>query len=169
MIIRWQILTHQLIYLLLCCYLNVSSSTLQMLLQLTTRNSQLSSHPASCSPVWSACGRTYTPCHRRACPASWKLWLRGQRTSLIRPTPVTSSVRPSSACASWRARTPSSWYTPGLRRYVGTSRQAFNRCTQSHRNIHKKNIHFHIKPGRGLSCVLVELKKMQNRQKFINK
>lgn len=107
------------------------SSTLQMLLQFTTRNSQLSPHPAFCSPAWSACGRTYTSCHRRACPASWRLWSSGQRTSLIRLTPVTSSVRPSLDCASWRARTPSSWYTPGLRRYVGTCRQAF---TDLHRD-----------------------------------
>lgn len=74
-----------------------------------------------CSPMWSACGRTCTPCHPRAWAASSRRWWSGQRTSLTRPTPATSSGRPSQVCASWRARTLSSWCTPGLKRYVGTS------------------------------------------------
>lgn len=88
--------------------------------------------PRSSSPAWSACGRTCTPCHPRAWTASWRRWWSGRRTSLTRPTPATSSGRPSWACASWRAKTPSSWCTPGSRRYVGTGGKHLHRCTHTH-------------------------------------
>lgn len=82
-------------------------------------------HPP-CSPAWSVCERTSTPRPPRALAASWRPWWSGRRTSLIRPTPATSSGRPSSVCASWRARKPSSWCKPGPRRYVERAR--WHRC-----------------------------------------
>lgn len=94
----------------------------------------------SCSPVWSVCGRTCTPRHHRAWPVSWSLWWSGQRTSPILPTPATNSVRPFSVCASWRIRTPSTWRTPGQRRYVGTGwRSDVHPCIHTCRRIHRKH------------------------------